>query len=284
MAIQMLNAILLLSAGFIAGNFFSTKTKPESSAPYSAPRVAETPRTPARGPASIPAAASAPAPDTQPSPSPKAHVDLAGYLMGFRIGDVHEACEFAQNRFLDQTVARHAHFVNSLENAKEHRSFIGDLGRRLAENEKFWVGRSDLELDDGTAKIEIVMDSHSFLPEAEEEDGASCFRAHVRLNLANGHDFSTVLDACGDSLVTKNQNYYINWETFGEPAIGRKLSVVQIPLPQSNGVELEFMRAEGQDWGVSQGFRWESVPLETGLALIDGGAQTMAQNRAASEP
>jgi hypothetical protein len=200
--------------------------------------------------------------------------------MKFAIADVHEACEFAHNRFLDQTVGSHASFVEGLENFNDHRAYIEALGKRLAENEKFWVGKGDLELEGGKARFEIVMDSHEFLPEAEDEDSASCFRAHIRVNFADGRGFSTATDACTDSLVTKNRNYYMNWEAFGDVEIGRQLAVVQIPLPESSGAELEFMRSNDQAWLTGKGFHWESVPLEQGLSLIDEGAPSVAQNRA----
>jgi hypothetical protein len=284
LAIQLINAILLMSAGFIAGNWYSSGTdrtagSAEASmtiASTSAPKTAVT-----RGPASVPSV-SATTPGTKVVNSAPP-VDLAAYLLRFAITDVHEACDFAHNRFLDQTVSAHARFIDSLENAGDHKSYLESLGQHLAEGEKFWVGKGDLILGDGLAQFEVVMDSHSFLPEADDEDNTSCFRAHLHLTFPNGHDFSTVLDACSDSIVTKNSSYYLNWESFGDVEVGRKLAVVQIPLPESAG-ELEFMRASDQQWAKAQAFRWESVPLDQGLQMIDAFSPSLAENRPRAEP
>lgn len=279
MAIQVLNAILLLSAGFIAGQYLSPTTPPHDAAPLSrktAPQtMTEAAPTPlsARGPASV---AGLKIEENRSS----APVDLAAYLLNFRIADVHEACSFARHHFLDQTVTAHARLVRGLDNFKEHENYLSALGRRLAEDEKFWVAKTELELENGKAVLEVVMDSHGFLPEADAEDSANCFRAHVRLQFANGHLFNTALDACTDDLVTKNRAYYLNWESFDDLEIGRQLTIVQIPLPESNGAEVEFMRSQGQTWTTGTGLRWEPLSLDQGLQRIDGMSPTMAQNRA----
>lgn len=274
MVIQMINAALLLFAGFLAGNYFSATPVTNTPLPPHAAIAASTQAkeagivtiTAGRAPASAPAALS----NTSTSdPRRSAPVDLAAYLTKFGIADVHEACEFAHNRFLDQTVASHAAFVEALVNFKDHKKYLSALGKRLAEDEKFWIGRGDLDLDSGKARIEVIMDSHAFLPDAEADDKTSCFRARIRVDFANGRNFSTAVDACTDSLVTKNRNYYLNWESFEDLEIGRNLAVVQIPLPESTGAELEFMRSSGQTWSVGQGFHWNAVPLDQGLRLID---------------
>lgn len=285
MAIQLINAILLLSAGFIAGNWFSAKpsTATSDGALIVAPTPHRTRTTSAPNSSRAPASVTSTLTSAENKTAGERPVDLAAYLLRFAISDVHEACEFAHNRFVDQTVAAHARFVDALENSSEHKAYLNSLGQRLAQDEKFWVGQGEIVLEDGKAHFEVVMDSHSFLPEADDEDNASCFRAHVRVSFVNGHDFSTVLDACSDSMVTKNRNYYLNWESFGDVEIGRKLAVVQIPLPESGG-DLEYMRADDQTWAQAANFRWESVPLDRGLQMIDSLSPSVAQNRSGSEP
>ena len=278
MAIQILNASLLLFAGFLAGHYFAdspsqvnARTEQENKSISSSASVGAVARPTAasltnrRGPASANSSVST---DVAP-------VDLAVYLIKFGIADVHEACEFAQSRFSNQTVAANARFIEGLDNFKEHKNYLTTLGQRLAVDEKFWVGRGELEIEGNQVRVEVIMDSHSFLPEADGEDQNSCFRAHVRMNLTNGHQFSSVLDACTDSLVTKNRSYYLNWETYGDIEIGRKISAMQIPLPESLATELEFLRTDNT-WSLSQGFNWSAVSLETGLQMIDQHSPAMA--------
>ncbi len=271
--IKILNVSLLLFAGFLAGTHFSSHDD-KATLSLTAHRAAPSSVT-ARGPASVDAQAGN-APNSSPmslsAPAAKdanEPVDLAAYLLKFGIADVHAACEFAHNRFLDRTVAAHASFVEGLENFKDHKAYLNALGQRLAEDEKFWIGRGDLDINGGKARLEVIMDSHAFLPDAGDEDKASCFRAHIRLNFADGHKFATAVDACTDMLVTKNRNYYLNWESFGDLEIGKSLAVVQIPLPESNGADLEFMRSSGSTWASAAGFHWDPVPLDQGLRLID---------------
>jgi len=266
MIMQIVSAALLLGLGFWAGSVFTRA--PQTQATFLKP-VFKTEG--AARPKSIRSPASIATPHTPAASDPIAGqpVDLAAFLQNFNIADVHEACDFVHNRFIDHAVTSNAPFVGALENHADHHAYLEGLGVRLAVGEKYWLGRGELDIDGEKASLQVVLDSHDFLPARDADNTNSCFRAQLTLTFASQPPLITGLDACTDSLVTKNQVYYLNWESFGDLSIGRKLAVVQIPLPESPSTAVEVMRTNDHAWTLAPGFSWEAIPLERGLELME---------------
>lgn len=271
MTVRALNAGLLFFAGFLVGGYF--KNNDISKAHHQKEIITTNAPNIGRQPASqkdlSPTALSE---SINPDLKLEKPVDLAAYLLGFSIRDVHEACEFADLKFQKEKIETHAHRVRLAENRNELAENLSQIGKQLAQKD-YWLGQGLVSIDGVESAIEVLLRADTDTEQVSSVRSLTCFYVDVRLNISKSSPLTEELDICTDALTNRNGDYLISWDAYKPPQARSPLSVMLIPIPQSKSSQIEFLPTNKEDWESSIEFKWTPISTSEGLRWIEANSR-----------